>query len=44
MPESEVNRRDFVFGLAGAAASAWLAAHLPELGAARAVGVELVEI
>lgn len=36
MPESEVNRREFVFGLAGAAASAWLATHLPELRATAA--------
>ena len=33
MPESEVNRREFVFGLAGTAASAWLATHLSELRA-----------
>src|SRR6267142_1721568 len=31
MLESEVNRREFVFDLAGIAASAWLATHLPEL-------------
>lgn len=31
MPESEVNRREFVFGLAGVAASAWLSTHLSEL-------------
>jgi gluconate 2-dehydrogenase gamma chain len=31
MLESEVNRREFVFDLAGVAASAWLATHLPEL-------------
>lgn len=33
MPESEVNRRDFIFGLAGAAATAWLAAPTSELRA-----------
>lgn len=36
MPESEVNRREFVFGLAGTAAGAWLTTHLPELRAAAA--------
>ncbi len=36
MPESEVNRREFVFGLAGTATSAWLATHLPELRATAA--------
>ena len=36
MAESEVNRREFVFGLAGTAASAWLTTHLPELRAAAA--------
>lgn len=33
MPESEVNRRDFFFGLAGASAGAWLATHGAELRA-----------
>ena len=33
MPESEVNRREFVFGLASVAASAWFASHLSELRA-----------
>ncbi len=33
MPESEVNRRDFFFGLAGAAGGAWLAANGSELRA-----------
>lgn len=33
MPEAEVNRRDFVFGLTAGASTAWLAAHLPELRA-----------
>src|SRR5450756_2766415 len=36
MPESEVNRRECVCGLAAAAASAWLATHLPELRATAA--------
>ncbi len=33
MTESGVDRRDFVFGLAGAAAGAWLATHASELRA-----------
>src|SRR5712692_6208284 len=33
MPESGVNRRDFIFGLSGSAASAWLATHGSELRA-----------
>jgi gluconate 2-dehydrogenase gamma chain len=33
MAESGVDRRDFVFGLAGAAAGAWLATHASELRA-----------
>ncbi len=33
MPESGVNRRDFIFGLGGAAAAAWLATHGCELRA-----------
>ena len=33
MPESGVNRRDFMFGVAGAAGGAWLAAHASELRA-----------
>ncbi len=36
MLESDVNRREFVFGLAGTAASAWLATHLPDLRATAA--------
>lgn len=33
MRKSRVNRREFVFGLAGTAASTWLAAHAPVLRA-----------
>ncbi len=36
MTESEVNRRDFVFGAASAAVSAWLATHGAELHATAA--------
>ena len=36
MRESRVNRRDFVFGLAGTAASTWLAVHAPALRAVAA--------
>ena len=36
MTETGVDRRDFVFGLAGTAVGAWLAAHLPELRATAA--------
>jgi gluconate 2-dehydrogenase gamma chain len=45
MPEPEVNRREFVFGLTGIATSAWLATHLSELRgiAAYAESVALAE-
>ena len=36
MPEPDVTRREFVHGLTGAAAGAWMAAHLPELRAVAA--------
>jgi gluconate 2-dehydrogenase gamma chain len=41
MPESEVNRRGFVVGVAGTAGSAWLAIHGPELRAIAAYGASI---